>query len=772
MTSAPPPASTGPKRRSPRQSTSAVLQAIRELLAAETLTRFSTTEVVALLRICPKRAAAALAELEESGEVRRVADRRAQWQASPVGGPPQDKVGGRPSIEELRQLAADRQVPDDAPIGRPGRLTASARAARQTLTAGQVGVVNMALNHACRLLQVHERAPLPSELLVYEGGTRNWTLAARVRTLYRRERAGHKADTQTPASFKAAEARIAMGISAVLDLAQAHGMIRGDQAAKGFLPTAWVEWVETNRRNTGARRHGLSQVAWAAVELGYLSPETVDWSTAVAALFGPARGPASESRRGAGITAAKRLGLAGLLPGTQAQRLVAGASSKAIREAARGDWDRWKTDLNEPLADAVLDGPYGLRRWVIWLSSNDRLTLDAEGLPPRERESQGGQGWKSFPALEPVSVQNLLRGMSIIIPAFVNAPGASKRPALSVRGMVSREGARAVASLSSGASRRAAVAALCSIAHFLACVGRFTGDTELAKEAAERARALQGAVTDELMESNRRRVELTVTGWGGNPTTAWANVCRLRERLTESVSEAAGCHLVGQLEALEAGSVAWTSGSWALAVRDALLLSMALRIPLRSRTMAGLRLWVAPDPQLAQRTSVLVGDAPAGGPFRGAVRLDCPPKACKSKRSFHPWLLNQIAQGEEPAEAANCRLLLNLYLHPNGARAVLLGAGGADEGWLWVGQGGDSLKNPSSSFKAGVTKFAASLGIHPEYLTDNHVAGLHSIRHLYGSEKAPKNIAVASAMLHHSNVLITQRYYCAFSERDINPDSV
>lgn len=241
---------------------------------------------------------------------------------------------------------------------------------------------------------------------------------------------------------------------------------------------------------------------------------------------------------------------------------------------------------------------------------------------------------------------------------------------------------------------------------------------------------------------------------------------------------------------------------WYLAVRNATILSVLCRVPLRAENLVELELaeW---------RNSSADGHAQR---WEGAIHLEIPAAKMKSPRNYSPAYL-RYSDLNDPSVLAMARPdVLKLYFALGGARDALLtlhngsermglapgtqvsspyvfpapiahkhstrfGVSNRDE-WL---QGGFQMSTYClrDLFRTLLLAHADHLGIDIGALTRIHGgASPHVIRHLFGSHHCDSRRWTdalgpeqASKLLHHASVKVTLDRYCGISERHISVTS-
>ena len=204
--------------------------------------------------------------------------------------------------------------------------------------------------------------------------------------------------------------------------------------------------------------------------------------------------------------------------------------------------------------------------------------------------------------------------------------------------------------------------------------------------------------------------------------------------------------------------------TWAIAVRDALLITLLVRIPLRRGNVSNLRTAWWKD---------------SG---RGGVQLEFPGYAMKGRRPFEPsYLLDEEVDDAEVAAAARLDLVALYRMEDGGARAELLRRAdgtpttsdylfvpavrkGGVEGQAWDP---DAV---SATYTALVDEYAEAIGLDPAELEacTHGSRSIHSERHHYATHFAnsgERGLLFASKMLDHASPRITSDRYVGISVR-------
>lgn len=206
--------------------------------------------------------------------------------------------------------------------------------------------------------------------------------------------------------------------------------------------------------------------------------------------------------------------------------------------------------------------------------------------------------------------------------------------------------------------------------------------------------------------------------------------------------------------------------TWAVAVRDALLITLLARIPLRRGNISNLRCawW---------KTSA-----------RGGVQLTFPAYAMKSRRRFEPaYLLDDEVDDADVARAARMDLVGLYLLEEGGARSELLrGTDGTQTTSAYffvpavrkggvVGQAWDP-DAVSATYTGLVDEYAGEIGLDPVELEacEHGSRSIHSGRHHFATHFAnagERGLLFASKMLDHATNKVTSDVYVGISVRSM-----
>jgi hypothetical protein len=279
----------------------------------------------------------------------------------------------------------------------------------------------------------------------------------------------------------------------------------------------------------------------------------------------------------------------------------------------------------------------------------------------------------------------------------------------------------------------------------------------------------------------------------------------------ELVGHAGGQSIADQIDAIRTGS--FKPGSqWGKTLRMMIVLLIAQRLPLRAGTLVRLttsewrNLPVGPAQQALANTGALAA-------WEGQLGVDVPGRKMKSKRDF-PGRLIQAEfvrtperEGDPNREHHLRRDLFELWFMDGGGRDVCRTQVDARTGrrtlqdvpWLFPDAVGDEYGTArgrppvrghaakgrkvnaapgrwrrtrlSAAFKRVVTRHAVSLSINLAVLQQIEGAlGYHTVRRLFGSYWAPRNLLVCSRLLDHTDIKLTADIYCGQDVRSMTLD--
>jgi hypothetical protein len=283
-----------------------------------------------------------------------------------------------------------------------------------------------------------------------------------------------------------------------------------------------------------------------------------------------------------------------------------------------------------------------------------------------------------------------------------------------------------------------------------------------------------------------------IAAWEADGTAGYPKLGKLRDLLSaEAIRFAHDLPLSGQLDALRDGClVVYDRQQWACAVRDAVMISILRRVPLRAHNLVGIELQFGLPKALKRgegRHSAAWQVNDPNAPWEGPITFAIGSRRSKSRMPKELPLITQAACGDSDAEAHLGRTLLELYLRPGGARDVLLGD---SSGWTRIKHVivGDASKAqdkiggaPGTWSSAAATmrfhnlmrRHASALGLNFEAMAPvTGACGIHVIRHLFGSwwveHNRPK---FAAEMLMHSSTEALNVYYTHLTPRALSYDA-
>lgn len=303
-------------------------------------------------------------------------------------------------------------------------------------------------------------------------------------------------------------------------------------------------------------------------------------------------------------------------------------------------------------------------------------------------------------------------------------------------------------------------------------------------------------------------VEVERVGWrcmraGGIDTDDAAGVLQAHEERRVSIDTLQAEHdrrvsIEAQIAAIRAGTFQPTL-EWASAVRDAAVVTLVQRVPLRPRNLVELELheWCATR-----------ADGMAGAPWEGAIQLRIYRKKMKAARPFEPPVVLREDLDDPDVLASVCHDLWELWFMAGGGREEMLRVPAGCEP-LGIEPGGvhastyvfpaparkghtrgqtleERLKSRrgvqwkrgsySKQLKSIITRYADELKIDLSTLRSirGSLSG-HIVRHLFGSHHCDEQrwndaigLLAASKMLSHASVEITQSRYIGKSESDVS----
>ena len=663
------------------------------------------------------------------------------------------------------------------------------------------------------------------------GGEGDWTLVERIGSWSNEEHRARCLSQGKKWSPKQNHMRGKMESSArtLLDLAATVGMIPKGQVhttahslhAAEWQPTVdrWVEEIlrRTKSKNDQVIVRGCRMLALRATRRGEVGAENVDWKAVRDQIegevasgelkyrpFADARWVFNKLREYSLIDAPKW--------STKQQQRRSLVTMEVVRYSAKTrDFSGWVTGAGTP-ATALANGPYGIHGWVSWCRAKDDRELRATNLPPRvwpnptpEEQRRVLRAKKNQTELFKLSASVMETRLHHV--AYV-AGWAEKKEGIDwnkegldrmvdpslleqmVRDLHPSEGAvdedgDPVTSLGSQIAFTLATMA----SPYLEAQALAEGEHDLAQKMRHHSDDLK-VLGIRLQAEKKKETQAIIKAWdAGSGKGGWARLWDLREEMIRAIIDAAGgLSLEEQAVAIETDDFQ-PHMTWAVLVRDACVVSFLRTVPVRVRTLVGMKLgmWINEGSSDRKENTDL---------WEGGIRLRFSRQLMKSRRSFQPTLFRVDHVGDKEREADFCRPLWRLYFMSGGAREEVLrytpengqptvansdfvfpalarrgGGHGTDHdkrklsGLRW------KEGSASSQFSRRVLQFAPRLGMSVAAL--NELWGstsIHVIRLLYGTHWAnrPGMLKPASLMLHHANSKITENKYCVPDEGSVD----
>jgi hypothetical protein len=302
-------------------------------------------------------------------------------------------------------------------------------------------------------------------------------------------------------------------------------------------------------------------------------------------------------------------------------------------------------------------------------------------------------------------------------------------------------------------------------------------------------------------------------GWkGGDGVDGLVKLERLVECLeSELVADAHGRSIADQIAAIRTGDFQPKS-RWGKTLRMMVVLLIAQRLPFRANTIARLEMseWVNLPVGPAQQA---LANSGALHLWEGQLGINAPGRKMKSKRDF-PGRLIQAEHVRTPEREGDLvreqrlrRDLIELWFMNGGGRDAcrtqvdeLTGARTLqDVTWLFPDSVGDDYGTArgrppvrghgakgrklntapgrwrrtrlSAAFERAVRRHAVALSINLTALGQiNGALTYHTIRRLFGSYWAPRNLLVCSRLLDHTDIKLTADIYCGQDVRSMTLD--
>lgn len=709
------------------------------------------------------------------------------------------------SIRGLQALAEDatRRAINLRPT--TGHRTLPEWEAITAITDAQNRDIRTALNAIARFYGLDEEVPLPVELIVWDDRAEDWP------------------GLRPAAAHSRSSAKVLAGGRLALHLAANHGMIRRAVNSYATIAPAFLPWVDETAAaaepQPGRRRNnlriGLRTLSRTATGLGYQHPQHVGWGRVRDVLQAersvtPAPPEARRREIGEAITAYNRVpalvGTGGSWStsrlGTFLSQAAAEAHSVAATSGGEHDWSSWRLPLRSDCSETaplrtLLDGPYGFKRWIQWATGEDGVLLEA-GLPARRYPDERPPSRRGF-QLGRVTVRNRLIELGRYI-TWLHKHGHVIAHAIDMRELVrptllyAYRDWRLAEGLPVDAPIRSLAMVLVPIASpYLQAVAIQQADGASANDMVERQRALKTVLrkfTPDIGEQREKHLAISRayrTTVGAVREEGLQKLRRLRDLQLRDIEASVKLTVQRQLDLVRSGDTSWMTVGWARKVRDAFIINLMRRIPLRASEIAALGISTRSDPRKRWGTLVITpadadNHSAEHNPRTGAIGFDIPGELLKSGRRFRPSLIAIDQVGAFESEDDLCRPLLELYLHPGGARDHLcVYAGHHGSPWLLVSsdrrnshQGKLQRRALSDVFDDAIQHYGGELGLDLARLQELHGAtGLHSIRTLFAVYWVNNNrAAFAADYMQHADQSLTIQLYGAQNEQDRLPPSV
>ena len=536
-------------------------------------------------------------------------------------------------------------------------------------------------------------------------------------------------------------------------------------------------------------------------------------------------------------------------------------NAAAMAAARTGDFTGWVLPDGRAV-HALTEGALGLRDWWRWATTPTSL-LKASGLPARaypnpserQRLRAARQGDKAF-RLGETSCKSRLALFNLMAGAYASAGGLDWtqqgadelcNPAHLQSFAIARDraaGRKAGSSVESTVSMVAFALATLASPYLEARAGMeadraaAAGDQALAEALRQRAQQLRAWSTDlkeigiKHSSSDRdadrsTKAQETWLAWSADGVSGWHKLRTMRDLIVQDAErEFARClhqqlpngrwrrqtdiktvPLEEQIAIIErernlavAERTFRPRQRWVTRVRDAVVVTVLHRVPLRERNVVGMT--------VTNWKSALTGRGTAQ-PWEGRISLAYSAEEMKGDRPFSPLFLAAEERETQDGIASARPALLQLYLMPGGAREESLRLPASANDVVLSGKQygpGDVIPSPyifpSLARKSGrgnpelrlaagcrwdedafaanwtsvIRRYAVALNVDMERLKAVFgAAGPHAVRHLFGTHHCnptdhPDAIGLqnASKMLHHRDTAITQSKYIGTSETTIS----
>lgn len=541
------------------------------------------------------------------------------------------------------------------------------------------------------------------QALEWDPDAGTWALVDRVRTWSRQHRMASPAATAAHVE----------GITVLLDLAATHGWIGRQPVHAGAFTThaaEWELWIDTILPDVGAAAlspsavarlvAGLRGLAQVATLLSMSPTGAIDWPRVAAALVAERSSTEPCLSREAlrlSVSAYNRLLDHGLAPGDLIGGRRAGrtrdglVSMNAIRAAVeRGDWSGWCDGHGRRYA-ALLDGPYGLPRFIEWLDARVPPSVLAErGLPARMpsdrsdssamrraiRKRKAGHPWferrvsSLIQRLKQINVAAGVAARVLGVDWTCVSLDARRLADVHLVRRYARDWATELRAVDGHAYSVQVARVVEALAHlaapFASGVAHILNDRDAERTMLDAHATLAPLVEEHLPPPDHgAALERKVAHWTeGDPERADQRLAALETQLRARViRKAGGMSISAQIDAVRGGTLSVRDAfAWRCAVRDAAAFITWRRIPMRGHNLGAL---------------VLGEEWHAYGsrPWEGAIRVSVTGHGrMKTSEPLQAWLIKHA--GDEDAERLLPRDMLELYLMPSGAREQLLCDGG------------------------------------------------------------------------------------------------
>ena len=491
----------------------------------------------------------------------------------------------------------------------------------------------------------------------------------------------------------------------------------------------------------------------------------------------------------------------GLIPNRAITRLV--ESVKESPDPATWDFGGF-VGVDGKYMRRFVEGRFGLRRWVAWVTL-DADALERSGLPPRawprptdRQEAKMRRAERRREHLfrcRPTTLRSRLGRISLLA-GWMQREGFDPR-VNDLRFLLDEERfakyekwreqnpTRAFYDPEAEAARK--VRGLDQLALDMSriaspfCEGvalrRGLAPVADAMHAAARALKIEGYKRKPI-ENELKLIRNIYDAWSVGGREGYLRLADLVDLILTEAADAEGLSLEQAVEALRQGAFT-ASYTWALRIRDAVVVHCLRKIPLRGRTLTLF--------EMSEWRNHSVDATPASRlrKWEGAIQWVIAQSKMKThRRDFCPAFIHQGEVGDPDAELDAFRLLLEAYFTAGGARDTLLtpadGESPVRSPYVFPApvrygkKKGESRReetrwrSPSVTawFRRLVKRHAAGLELDWQSLRKMHgAAGVHVIRLLFGSYWVGKGASeLASLFLGHTDPGFTVRLYSGRNE--------